>query len=109
LAFPGCYSATGGPLSPGYSLNDQTIRNWVKQASGSQLLIEETSPRFINAQEKYLLIKEAASISEAEKGTFLRERGAENGSDKIARIEGKRFSVAFYHDRSPRAAGFFDI
>ncbi len=62
-------------VSEEMGLNDQTIRNWVKQAAGSQLLIEETSPRFINAQEKYLLIKEAASISEAEKGTFLRERG----------------------------------
>ena len=62
-------------VSKEMGLNDQTIRNWIKQASGSQLLIEETSPRFINAQEKYLLIKEAASISEAEKGTFLRERG----------------------------------
>ena len=58
-------------VSEEMGLNDQTIRNWIKQASGSQLLIEETSPRFINAQEKYLLIKEAASISEAEKGMAL--------------------------------------
>ncbi len=62
-------------VSEEMGLNDQRIRNWVKQTSGSQLLIEETSPRFINAQEKYLLLKEAASISEADKGTFLRERG----------------------------------
>jgi transposase-like protein len=62
-------------VSEEIGLNDQTIRNWVKAASEGQLLSEETSPRFINAQEKYLLIKEAASISEADKGTFLRERG----------------------------------
>jgi len=62
-------------VSQEMGLNDQTIRNWIKQASEGQLLSEETSPRFINAQEKYLLIKEAASISEADKGTFLRERG----------------------------------
>ncbi len=62
-------------VSEEIGLNDQTIRNWVKAASEGQLLSEETSPRFINAQEKYLLIKEAASISEADKGMFLRERG----------------------------------
>jgi len=62
-------------VSEEMGLNDQTIRNWVKSASECQLLSEETSPRFINAQEKYLLLKEAASISEADKGTFLRERG----------------------------------
>ena len=36
------------------------------------------------------------------------ERGAENGSDKKARIEGKRFSVESIKHRSPRAAGLFD-
>jgi len=30
-------------VSEEMGLNDQTIRNWVKQAAGSQLLIEETS------------------------------------------------------------------
>jgi len=44
-------------VSEEMGLNDQTIRNWVKAASEGQLLSEETSPRFINAQEKYLLIK----------------------------------------------------
>ena len=62
-------------VSEEMGLNDQTIRNWIKQASEGQLLSEETSPRFINAQEKYLLIKEAAGISEADKGAFLPERG----------------------------------
>ena len=62
-------------VSEEMGINDQTIRNWVKTASGDSMKLEESTPRFISAQEKYLLIKEAASIAESDKGSFLRERG----------------------------------
>jgi transposase-like protein len=62
-------------VSEEMGITDQTIRNWVKAASRDGVKLEESTPRFMSAQEKYLLIKEAASIPATDKGVFLRERG----------------------------------
>jgi transposase len=64
-----------GKVSEEMGIDDQTIRNWIKAATHEGKPLEESSPRVISAQEKYLLLKEAAGIAESDKGSFLRERG----------------------------------
>ncbi len=63
-------------VSQDVGIDDQTIRNWIKQLEAGTLSgIEESSPRYLTVKEKYQLIKEAASIGEDDRGSFLRERG----------------------------------
>jgi len=63
-------------VSQEMGINDQTIRNWIKQIeTGTLAGIEESSPRVLTVKEKYQLIKEAAGIGDDDRGSFLRERG----------------------------------
>lgn len=58
-------------------INDQTIRNWIKQSESGNLPegSHESSPRFMTPKEKYQLVLEAAGIEDEQLGAFLRERG----------------------------------
>jgi len=58
-------------------INDQTIRNWIKQSESGNLPdgSYESSPRFMTPKEKYQLVLEAAGIEDEQLGAFLRERG----------------------------------
>lgn len=58
-------------------VNDQTIRNWIKQYESGTFddMNSESCPRFMTAKEKYQLLLDASSLSEDERGGFLRERG----------------------------------
>lgn len=58
-------------------VNEQTIRNWLKQSKTGILTSEKTdsSPRSLTPKEKYQLVVEAAGINDEQLGEFLRERG----------------------------------
>jgi transposase-like protein len=58
-------------------INDQTIRNWIKQhKSGSfEDVSSESCPRFMTAKEKYQVLLDASALDDDERGGFLRERG----------------------------------
>jgi transposase len=61
-------------------ISHQTIRNWLKDCSCGKIDFDDgdKSPRDLNDKEKYLLLMEAAGISDEEKGLFLRERGLQS-------------------------------
>ncbi len=58
-------------------VNDQTIRNWIKQYKSGNFddVNSESCPRFMTAKEKYQILLEASGLVEDERGRFLRERG----------------------------------
>ena len=58
-------------------VNEQTIRNWLKQSKSGILPNEkkDSSPRSLTPKEKYQLVIEAAGINDEQLGEFLRERG----------------------------------
>lgn len=58
-------------------VNEQTIRNWLKQSKSGILPNEkkDSSPRSLTPKEKYQLVVEAAGINDEQLGEFLRERG----------------------------------
>lgn len=58
-------------------VNEQTIRNWLKQSKSGILTSEraDSSPRSLTPKEKYQLVVEAAGIDDEQLGEFLRERG----------------------------------
>jgi transposase-like protein len=58
-------------------VNEQTIRNWLKQSKSGILPNEkkDSSPRSLTPKEKYQLVVEAAGIDDEHLGEFLRERG----------------------------------
>ncbi|MBD3822855.1 MAG: transposase [Thiotrichales bacterium] len=58
-------------------VNEQTIRNWLKQSQSGILTSEKTdsTPRSLTPKEKYQLVVEAAGIDDEQLGEFLRERG----------------------------------
>ncbi len=58
-------------------VNDQTIRNWIKQYKSGTFddMSSESCPRFMTAKEKYQILLDASSLNEDERGGFLRERG----------------------------------
>jgi transposase len=58
-------------------VNEQTIRNWLKQGKSGILPNEkkDSSPRSLTPKEKYQLVIEAAGIDDEQLGEFLRERG----------------------------------
>ena len=58
-------------------VNEQTIRNWLKQSKSGILTSKRaaSSPRSLTPKEKYQLVVEAAGIDDEHLGEFLRERG----------------------------------
>ena len=58
-------------------VNEQTIRNWLKQSKSGILTSKRaaSSPRSLTPKEKYQLVIEAAGINDEQLGEFLRERG----------------------------------
>ena len=58
-------------------VNEQTIRNWLKQSKSGILPNEkkDSTPRSLTPKEKYQLVVEAAGIDDEHLGEFLRERG----------------------------------
>jgi transposase len=58
-------------------VNEQTVRNWLKQSKSGILTSKRaaSSPRSLTPKEKYQLVVEAAGIDDEHLGEFLRERG----------------------------------
>lgn len=58
-------------------VNDQTIRNWIKQYKTGTFegVGLESCPRFMTSKEKYQILLDASGLVEDERGSFLRERG----------------------------------
>jgi transposase len=64
-------------LSKEYGISEQTIRNWMEKVKSGTLDLsqDEIGPRFLSSSEKLQLILESASLSEEEKGSWIREKG----------------------------------
>jgi len=58
-------------------VNQQTIRNWIKQHESGTFndVSAESCPRFMTPKEKYQVLLDAAGVTEVDRGGFLRERG----------------------------------
>lgn len=60
-----------------YNISRNTITNWMKSSNNDNLNLDEipNNPSSFTAKEKYQLVLEFASVTEANQGAFLRTHG----------------------------------